>query len=813
MTTLHGALGQLNNEIGNYKLPIQSKRYVVYEIGQSSASVLGIDSVLLNWIRLDDLVKLNEMVIFVHIKQRMLPLSAIYVYKNENNNLIFAVDVKSCSVLLNTKEDLYIHVFSNDYLAGDGATIQDPVVDVGSWVDLPQTAANILTAYYAMSGGNKLLFHNGFLVNDTTVSEVAVGDTLTAHHDKTGRGYFDVIVNDLKHFTSELDMRGKLIIQVPDYLSDSSLSIEPGDEVEIFVCAEMPTMAGARRIKGIYYSRLHDTDMRMLTHRDFAIDAGRVEALMDEHSGALPDNSVFFLRVFLRHHTNGLITTKDNVFLHDLFRLDMADRLHLMTDSSSVNPAWKVENLEKSELSLLRSTDTNLFNINALKDIYSWPELNHRARSGEIRENVYILPEMMHVGGIALCFDIDGKLQTKVSIAIGSGGDTIAVPVGVSRIECIPGSFVPDGGAFDRDTDFNSQDSYYAEKYYWSDVNSTNWVEAVEGVDYVIDADTGALRWEDIHNEHARMKRSIYDSVYRHYEIEPEEFYHPLRIYRDDGPVSMLPLARLDVFVNGNKCIEGIDYEVNYPMIQMTNKQYYIESDNDILVDIFHYGVPNYPNKPSVYSFVKNRLSRDTDVDVFFEHRNMSLFIDGRIADIGDVNLYESPEIATKSEIREGALCGFEVWPHVLGPWAMKRLFGGAIDSEFVASATVSNFIAQPTEPAQTFIPYGHAIFSPFLKRMLVRLRDGTIDVNLLGLSETGVALTVSPYMSELNNDIAKRLVDCQMVDIHPTSNIVQVDVSEEELLFLRMISKIYFKSRIVFNAYTNIQEDIAPHT
>ena len=798
MTSLKGALGHLYTLVGHYSLPTTNKRYVVYMSGQSSPDVLGIDHRIDIWTRMDKLVKKEAMIVHAHIKQRQLPLSAVYVVRANNKNLLYALDVDMVRAFLLEDEPLMVHYYSNNVLTTLADTT-NAVVEYSGKITMLQQAADILTKREAITGGNVYLHHNGYYVDTLTVSEIKLNDTLALLHDASGRGYFDVEINNLKHFTSTIDSRGKLIVQVPDELSDSPLNVEPCDEVEIYICNRGVNSLGLTRTVGVYYSRVSPTDIRMVTHRDFAVDSNRVDALVDEHRDALNGGMQPFFRVFLRNHDLAINTTMDSLFLHDLFRVNAENRLYLMTDAAGTYQAWKAEALEESIINRIHMTSAGDTSLDELKGIYSLPELNARLRTAVKKSDHFILPQVMDLGGKVLCFNANGELVNVVDVVKNMGNRPVFLPANVTAIECIPGTFTESGANMDRNTPFIGQASYYNEKYYYANLETMGWTEAKEGVDYDININTGKLVWRDIHDESGRMRRTIEDAIYRRIVLEPEEMHHPIDIYTSPGPATLLRLSRIDLFINGRRATEGVDYLVNYPKITITNKEFYKNSDADVVLPRF--------------GFVRHRLLRDTDPDVFFENRNTSLFIDGYRAELTDANLTESPNRTTAVWVREGGLYCAEPWPHCIGPWGRKRLFDGNYEAEIEASGSVSKLIPQPDPQGPVFIPYGHSIYSPMIKRLLLRLRSGEIDVDVLGLSDVGVAMVMRNYAEELQNDILSTDLDFTMLDVHPTPNIQQVDVTETELLFLRAVNRLYLQDRVVFNTYVNVQDDIEPHT
>ena len=808
ITPLRGNKQVIDSRITSITLPDATKRYTVYEIGQSAPRLLGISEILMRWVRLDELSARENMIVHIHTKQRMIPLSSAYILRDNHKNILLAIDSTINHDLLYLRKNVYLHIYSSNWLDLYGGLLVNPIQHLGGQVIAINDIIPVLDARQNLAEGNGLMFHNGYYVDGITSSEVNVGDTLTYQIDKTGRGFVDFPVSELKHFTSILDGMEKVLIQLPSVEGESELNCEPGDELEVFVCATQINSSNPLRVKGFFYSRITRSDQRMVTHRDFAINALRLETLISEHSADM-DTTDVFLRVFVRQHTNGLHEFQDNQYLQDLFRVDMQSREALMVGAAGTYQGWHPDVLEASPAITWQEEKTEHLTLERLKGVYSFPALNQFAVEPRLVDNVATMPPVMELGGKVLCFNGEDVLFSIIDYNHVIHFGSITVPLGTYKVQCIPGTFSENGLGFDRDTDFIDQASYWNEKFYYMTLEDGTWVEAQEGIDYHIDTETGVLTWGDIHAQDGRMRRTIEDAIYRHFDIEPEMLHVPLDIYADGGPVTLLRLGRLDVYINGRYAIEDIDYVVDYPRITITNKQYYLTSDigDMVSIDIFHYGVPGDVDREDVFGFVRNRKLRDTDPHVFTELRNVHCVADGALVDVNDLGVFESQDRDTVSEIREGALYGFIQRPWMIGPWARKRLLADdAYTAMIEASGAVSKLIDDTASNNPVFIPYGHAIYSPFIKRTILRIREGDIDVYSLGVDATAVALAMEPYLDELDTDILNSdKIDWDMVDVHPTPNIFQVGITEEELLFLRMVNQLYCHGRLTFNTYTNV--------
>lgn len=814
LTRLNGVRHVVDLGYISYVLPDKTTPYVLYELMQRSPQQLKFEHNLQTWQRLDRVAQHNEQLIKVFTSERLLPLSTCWVKRSPNRTLLLAVEESPNRPLLRLEKPLYMHISSNDWLAEEGQAIEFPIQSHNALINTGADAGNVLAGWHANTDGNAWLFHNGYYVNDISVAELSAGDSLQLLIDKSGRGYADYPIGNLRHYNSELDGRGKYLIQLP---AADATRVEMADEVEIFICNAQANAGQYPRVRGVYYSRLYASDTRMLTHQDFALDARRVEAIIDEHSGEM-DWDAPFLRVFMRYHTepDKVAPAIDNNYLVDLFRVNQDIRANLMLGTVSTFDGWRASTLEKSAVAVWQQLSHLNLNFTNLKGVYAFEELNRRCRAIEWREgNEVLLPFAAKMGGLLQLFK-EGLLVDIQRVAPDSEYTVEIVPADVDAVEFLPGRFVESGDGFDRDTDFYGQADWFDERYYWREYDSGDvWLPAVVGQDLHIDEVTGAVTWDSQHSSHERMRRTLRDSIYRRWDILPEMIYHPLDIYTV-VPVTLFPLSKLDVYINGHKLVEGIDYRVDYPQVQIYNKEYYLEQadpNTPLKVELFHYGVPEHPGEGPRWGFIRHRMLRDTADHLFVHNRHQHIVVDGRRVDPDQVNHFEAPEYETLPELREGGLYALEPYPWMLGPWARMRLTDGDLGRGEEVGRVLSPLLPDTRTTGPVWITHAHAVFSPWLKRILQAIRSGDIDLDALGDSMTAMRVAVIPYLDELDADIAGQVHGDQwsFIDIHPTPDLEQVRITEEEFLFLRKINTEFLNDRVVMNTYIQVGKEQLP--
>lgn len=814
LTRINGVRHVADMGYTSYVLPDKTTPYVLYELMQRSPQLLELENLLMDWQRLDRVSEHNEQLIKVFTAERILPLNTCWVKQSKNRTLLLAVAEQPNRTLLRLNKPLYIHLSSNDWLSEMGQHLPTPVKSVNALINSPSDASPVIAQWHAHTDGNGWLFHNGYYVNDVSTPEIAAGDNLQLLIDKTGRGYADYPLSQLKHYTSEMDARGKYLIQLP---TPDNHRVELPDEVEIFICNAQPNAGQYSRVKGVYYSRLFESDTRVLTHQDFAIDARRIEAIIDEHSDEMEWDAPF-LRVFMRNHTEAdkVAPAIDNNYLVDLFRVDRETRASLMLGTVSTFEGWQASKLEQSVVARWQQMTSFGLTFANLKGVYAFEELNRRARAATWLDGDEVrLPFAAKMGGILQLFR-NGLLVDHIRIAENMEYQLVSVTSDIDAVEFLPGRFVESGDGFDRDTDYFDQADWFDERFYWRAMNSGDvWVPAVVGQDLHIDEATGSINWDSVHTADERMRRSLRDSVYRQWDILPEMIYHPLDIYTTP-PVTLLPLSKLDLYINGHKLVEGIDYRVDYPQVQIYNKEYYLEQADPnipLKVELFHYGVPEHPGEGARWGFIRHRMLRDTDKRLFIHNRNHHIVVDGRRVDPDEVNHFEATEYETRPDLREGGLYALEPYPWMLGPWARMRLTDGNLERGRRVGEVLSPLLPEAVAQGPVWITHAHAVFSPWLKRLLQRIREGELDVTALGDSLTAIRVAVIPYLDELDQDIAGQVHgdEWSFIDIHPTPDLEQVRITEEEFLFLRKINTEYLNGRVVMNTYIQVGKEQLP--
>jgi len=796
VTSQLGVAGTLTLRHVSIPLPNTTARWAVYELGNLNPSRMGIEGINVIWRPLPKMVTDYDVLAMVYFNSIQVPLSQVYIRRGYDGNILLAVNPNMIG-----EGELYFRLYSNLWnYVGDNARA-DPIRTYDAVISDNAALTAAVNSIQIPSVGTRWLYHNGYYVDRITSADVEMGDTIGYIEDRYGRGYIDVPLSEAKSFNSTLDGRGKYMISMP--VESNAMAVEPGDELEIYICT-VEDAAVTKRTRGVFYGVHKLEDLRMITHRDIALDARRVDLYSHNHPW-LRKGSEIFLRVFYRFHENPDRTLLDGAYLMDLFRVDKSYRDAMITGSGGVT-GWRANELEESMAVLWQtrpSMDLSAINVHG---VLSKPSLGELLSVGTLYQDSLDLPYSMNLGGKVLCFNIEGHLSNVVNVRTNAGGSRIALPPATFDVECIPGKFITDGDVIDEPLYGGEVLNWYNEVFYYQEAEGTGWIRAVVEADYKVDPDTSKVYWTTKHLGHGKMRRGCHHASHNRLTVDISTVYYGIPLFKDNNPVTKVQFDRCDVFVNNKPIVRGIDYTVTNNNVYLTYKGYMFDDPTatTILVDVFSYGVGELPSERIVSGYVEGRKAKASEPGMFISNRNRTCVVDGRKMSVTDIGPYEDPNLLASDTVREGAPWACETRPCVLSLPEQQKYISD-MDYPEVVSRAMWQHMPLPDESKPVVIPKRHVIFSPFIKKLIVRIAAGLVNVSNIGTSSAAVSLYMESLMDELVQDIAYLNVDNWMVDIHPVGDLTATTLTVEEFAFLREVNRLFFKERITFNTYITV--------
>lgn len=803
MSTSKGALNTLRLPWGQIEMPVQGRRFVIYEMGQVGPQALGFDEMLADWSLLSDVAQRQEMVVCAHINSRVLRNGSIYIKRNRNRNLIIAVDHTDFKDLLESDFPLYFRMYSNLWFNTTAGAASSGIKILTKRIETPTDASNFQVEYngiIAENTGNVFCYVNGVYRDELTASDMAVGSVAEILLDYSGVGHFDVPIKDLKHFESTMDKKRKYIIQQPD---NGRNNIDYFDDLEIYICT--PSLDGNNNPVniGVYYPHVMETNTRQLTHRDYSIESLLVKNIMLNQVEDITYKDSF-IRVFLREGDNAMPPIMDGQYVKDLYLLDKEERLDLMVGTNSVIPQWNVRNLESSQVSKWMNTAARDLTIENLRDVYSYHGIQSLIEAPKVNGSVAELPPIMHKGGLVFMYNADGLLvETRT---VNSSGN-VSLPVGVTYVETVPGIAASGGKGLEHPS-VQSKDpvSDYAQELVYKD-SSGAWHLAVEGDDYTYDLVNRVVNWNSARFADTKIKRLAGRYYTRDIVLSDTEMTTKLPIFENnDVPLCNIPIGRLDVWINGKKGIRNLDYVDEYPNFRVLNRNFY--NADTINVKILFHGLSEDRARNKI-GILKHRLLTYNESYDISHNRIPEIIVKGMVTDKTRVDFSETRTGNMEARYPEGSPYSVDYFvSHI--PQADLKLLSLSKSEELALNKRIEDYftVRFPEEPidANVVIPEKYSVTSALMHALIEDILNGTINITYDEISDSAVAAICAPYLYIRNADlISKDWVDWDYVDIHPSGRVDTITINQRSYAFLRAVNRLYLDNRTNLNGYINV--------
>jgi len=644
VTSARGTIGAYRTPYSSYPVPDTTHRWMLYEYGQLPPRFIGLDLDNSVWRSLKEVMSQEDVIAFPMIRHRMLMTSTVKVIRLNNNNLLFAVEMASNAALMKTDTDLYVRFYSNAFFSTVEGSAYGGIETDGIFATDGTEAAALLSVYntsgYANSG-TTWWFKNGYLTDKPTVNDIAIGDNLQYIWDSSGIQYYDVQLKNLTSFTSIKDQVSKLLLVTPGYV-DTDLVFY--DDIEIFLYSV--DLNGKK--KGCYYDRQRVSDLSQVTYRDWSLDGTRLSEVILEQNGEINYSSAF-VRVYLRKTVAITTDIGDGSYLGDFYNIDAADRYRILTGSYGSLTRWKAAELENSPfMKWLGSVGTALTEED-VHQVYNYYGLQRAVQLPVKNAGAWILPEMAKQGCLVVNLDSNGEYLSQQVYTEASFGIGVHTPVGdVADILVYCGNLITTPVAMDLPVVLGNDipGIFDEERFYY--VGATQqWVIATQGADYTYTASTGAIEWSSTHNSTSKLKRSAGHYTHRELTIPYSSLCTPIDIFANGTlPSSKHDFGRVDVWIDNQRAVPGLDYFVDGFKLYLTTKEYIdLETDVDSNPQLAHvrfiaHGLPK-DSEAGQYGFVvEGMVNHDNDIDLV-KNRNQTLFINGRKTDVSQVWLAE----------------------------------------------------------------------------------------------------------------------------------------------------------------------------
>lgn len=604
ITPASGALNNVNVMWERFQLPSQGDRYHVFSVGQVFPASINLPAEKNEWINMATAASRQGAIIHIYNKKgQCWPLSLAWMRTMDGNNVVLAIRVNSKLPIDPAQEDVYFRVYSNAYFYSErwinskpvGA---NPITVYGGEVgrDVSVTTFNSkLNALVNTGVGAKKLYRNGFLVDSIPYSSLKAGETIEFVYDHSIKRVRNVALGDLQNFTSLRDSKQKYIIH-PDEVGDN---IEYYDDIDFHLMQSVAPSGGHK--KAVYYHRNEVDAVRMLTHNAYAITDQYIAAYIADNPDLFSTTADITVRLYIRHSGWERPLVDEANRIRELYKLPLSDVKDALAGVGSTLTEWRAENLEQSGYVQIMESRTRDLLTEDVADAYGYnavtrymsPTYHEPLGSGDQR---YVIrpPGMTRCG--VFTYNTEGKLVASKSHLSGQHVLTPLPGTPVRTMELIDGKLIDGGDTLFGHTVVETTRSVFETGYrcYASAISGgepvQDWVD-VTGASYItVSSDGKTITWDEteLANQGLYPATKIGGNIlwykvplnedypgYVKFSIAANNYWKYPTINDNnvltDFPIQ-IPYGRMDIFMDNESLIEGVDYYVDWPEVVVVKK-------------------------------------------------------------------------------------------------------------------------------------------------------------------------------------------------------------------------------------------------
>lgn len=805
LTTPAGAIGMVYLPFGNIELPNTVNRYMVVELGDVPANLIGLLTPNWDWIPLRTVSATTQTLLLCFSNGRMFTPEGSYLKFTENGNIIIALHYLYNSHVLSLNSDIYVRFYTDVFYNGTNPPTQLDL-NTGTFIKTINNLSAYLTFTYTVNGyiaANTLppmIYKNGILQVDglPAYADLVVGDIVDYISDPLLIAVNTFTVNDLPVYMSTLDTATKMIASV-DAL-DGNIYI---DDTECYVTGLTST---GKRI-GAYYPRLDPSYVRMLTFKDWGFHAANViTRLSDLNHFYDVSQTLTDVKIYVYKRTNNQYkpTILDGNYIPDLMNLSSNFRVQALAGVNANLPIWRASTLENCPYNLWVSQIPSQVSAINLMGVYS--------RYGAISaiERVRLLPGdtdwmlpayVGNMGGHLLTYGTDGigvtlipytaEDHTNEHYSNGKGYEVfypghdvvVSLDLVISAGNTEPTQVDPWFGVF----------CYY--------LNNSELVRAVLNSDYTLtktDAHT-LITWTTHMHSHERYVRSSENSVIFTFTADSTILDTGIDIYNGTPKAHHVGMSILSIWLNGRYLTETLDYQVYHGRAYLTSKTAYWTATPTITV--IYAGLPNNPLKHSpdvTWGWVTyGGILNDSVYDLTM-YRNKQFYIDGRAVTYAEINEKEQyldkPDISPYLPFVDGTPYTIVDVVQFTADDDLNVLTATAI-GEHVQDQAVSDYVTmidpQPPKTGIVTIPSKYELVSPFFNKVIEDVLNGTIQItSTSSYSADAITLLLSSYLWMIQFDPCLLDISKNFTQISPRWDTTINNVNQAQYDFLIKVNE-----------------------
>jgi hypothetical protein len=839
-------------------IPNDRSFYHVFQIGQVPPDLLNWVFTLGQWVSAVDMCQSQNAVITVYLANgTVLPLGTVYLMQNYDRNLLVAVRIIPKLALGSTTyinnvtgqtltrgvvisdEQVYLRTYSNDRFNSSTfrATAPSPTQGISAVTQtinsqadyIRFTAANASLAQKYAGIGAVVYYTNGFITTPPGAYRPALlGSTLTAFWDESVVRINYYPMQGLPSFTSTVDpYTSKYVL-----LADSTYNlIEYAGDIDFYLVSITNGV-----MQGVYIDRSIVGTVRNLTHNAYSIRAASILTLTTQHAFLADVNSLQIMAVVRDGGQNrGIPNTSNRI--EELYQLSVAQIAQAMTGVNSLVPEWQAVNLEASSYCQLMSADDSAITLQLAENAYGYnaasryanPVLQAVTVAGDHGQVTATLAQdildLQHttswrsvyaydVNGLLLGYSNDQGRSNLIELPVYPVIPTTAEMMPLLTSTTLDGAYngmnVSDWGliqygfrAYACDAPGGVPDEI------WTDITSASspyYTVAANG------SGVPTLSW----NASALTAAGLYGAIrianiihlYTPPALEPG--YPGYMVFSVESSVTWrgtlamrpqrIPPAVVDVFMDGQSLVLGIDYYMNWPQICIVKRPTTTPDVTAILVRSYGNANPRtvHPYPPREVGFVKGGILSVDGTYNIRNDRNIRVVTNGLLQLPTAVRFEESGTGPLSIDGRPYAISDYLLPVEPYTDQSTNGWYNSAEDLDTRVENYLTSRIALTPPVFSAVINDRWVVFSPLLSCLIQQFELG----NFLNHGELtrpynnlDVAGWLAPFLWLLPYDPCHVGVDSNYAVIEPHQYITTVQVTQPQWVFLEYVIANYLSN------------------
>lgn len=796
-------------------LPKYGTRFHLYQIGQIHPAFLNLPHKDGEWVLFSEVVDKSSVICDLYDDAGIhLPLSQTWFTVTREKALIIAV-VRNPKLPLDfDKTQLYLRVYNNAYFASQrAANLLDSLQASGGMMVDNATVVQLQTDYAAKKTqvGGLFAFVNGWWVPAIDLVTTKTGDIAEFVHDSSVIRTIEFKLTTLPTFESTLDKKKKYLLH---YTGADNDTIDYIDDLDLYLVSK-------KNQRGVYVHRNAKDAMRMVTHRDYAVPVDYVSAYLKhfQNTEGVVELDDLYLRLYVRNSGFKRKVLNGISRLTELYKLSDKLLLEAMRGVNSNVKVWQAASLEASAYSLLMSEQATAVTPDLVAQAYGYNTVAkltgdsvHQVNAAGAIKSIAV-PVVYQKQATVFEYDAGGlllewHLHTDSNVYIFKNTNT-------AYVEFVYGQA---SEALDDQTSLStitmSKDSLYR-----AYVNDSGWVDITGTTRYF--TENNKLVWKDTLPTQA-LVRSDSKFLCRSLDLLPqdgvlsfhlsEKKWNGTQWVIDDLEI---PLGELDVFLNGNSLIEGLDYLVKFPFVAIINKKYLKNQNNVPEKVVFRFmGFCNSTLQRTAVNetgFIRNGIVSMNQQYDLRDEEVIRIVVDGRLKHPAQLTFDETGKPLGIHSVDNGKAYLIREMVVPLTP-VLSTDYYQYREKSVETDKQISDYLTlkYPKVPYQVNpIADRYKLISPFFSALTEGLINDGFDETALAqpYDDEAVRTWCQPYVYLLEVDPVNLVFVLQVdyIVIHPHRFNTLVALTRAQYRFLNNAVRLYGNKRIDLSAYYTI--------